>query len=84
MTEQKSKKDRLQEAWVPISKRLPPDTDEEILCWNYWQGKGITMTAWVARLAAEYLLEHEGDKEMSISWDRRISHWMPVYEPKRG
>lgn len=73
-----NRKELLQAAWVSITKRLPPGTDEDLLTWNWFTGRVIVIKGFFARMAAEKELDGRGD---TLGVDSRISHWMKFPGP---
>lgn len=77
----KTRIELLQDCWIPISRRLPPDDYQEIVCWAYMIETYIIFPGYVARKMAEIELgTRMGIDE--ISRDRKISHWMLRITPK--
>jgi len=77
-----NKKETLQSMWIPINARVPPDSIEIILCWLPLYNKVVTRRARTARMDAERMMSPDWiDSEIDLSWDRRFSHWMPIYSP---
>lgn len=74
-----NKRELLQSTWVPITKRMPPDSDELILVWNWVYKEPAVWLAHQARQHARIEIEETGD---DLSWDRRISHWCKIYPPR--
>lgn len=81
MSERRTKLDIIGDAWIHIAKRLPPDTKDKIWVWCYITSEPFVMEAWVARLGCIKILEHKKGEALNVSWDRQISHWMPVVPP---
>lgn len=77
-----NKKSLFQTLWININRRLPPDSNQEILIWLPKNNIGIfPIKAFEARKAAIKLLENkENYKTMPPS--RIFSQWMPIYPPK--
>lgn len=69
----------IQATWVPISKRLPPNTKVMLLCWNWKTNTVHEFQAFIARNHAIAELEGTGNE---LSWDRRISHWIHFPGPR--
>lgn len=77
------KSELLKALWVPIHKRLPPDTRRIVLCWNW---RTNTVHEWEGFIARNHAKVELGISEFnespdSLSWDRRISHWMNFAGP---
>lgn len=75
-----TKQEFMETAWVHISKRIPADNDYEfVLTYNSQNGYIACFPASWARTYAQLCLENRGEE---LSWDRRFTHWMPVYGPQ--
>jgi len=75
----KSKNDWLAEAWIPITKRLPPLDDSWILVWHYeWEQPMV----WRAREMYQAIINLRESKLDLVSHDRKVSHWMKIIRPK--
>lgn len=74
------KREFMEQAWVHISKRLPKDEEHtQVLTYNSQTGY---MYVWPSSQAREYAqLCLDNDTEI-LSWDRHITHWMPLYAPE--
>ncbi len=78
------KSELLKGLWVPIRKRLPPETNQIVLCWNW---KTNTVHEWEAFIARSHAKVELGISDFdeapdSLSWDRRISHWTHFTGPR--
>ena len=62
--------------WIAVTKRLPPDTETKVECWNYIFAEPFVMEAWIARLGIKKAMDGG-----ETSPDRRISHWRPIVGP---
>lgn len=76
------KREFMEQAWIHISKRLPKECDNmSVLVLTYNSVTGF-MAVFPAPMAREYAQRClDGDTEV-LSWDRYITHWMPLYAPE--
>jgi len=58
--------------WTPIKKRIPPFTDDIVLCWNPIAKAGFTQYSYIAHEHAKELLK--GNQE-HFSSDRIFNKW---------
>lgn len=74
------KREFMEQAWIHIKKRLPKDEmNAQVLTYNSQNGY---MYVWPSSMAREYAERClSGDTEI-LSWDRHITHWMPLYAPE--
>lgn len=74
----KTKRQRLQEAWIPIELRQPPVDKTPIFVWNdNWKEAYVWEAMWAYSVIKNLLA---GDID-DVSPDKRISHWMYVVPP---
>ena len=76
-----TKKEFLQSCWVPYTKRLPPDTDEIVIAWNYKQKAPWPAVSFVLRKDAEQLIEDPKHFDGSHNIALFTSHWMKLPGP---
>lgn len=84
MSERMNKRQLIERIWIPISKRLPPDSDEYIAQVAIYNAKTGFFAVLPTKMAREYALEAidgvvEADK---WSWDRVFTHWSMLYPPE--
>jgi len=72
-----NKKETFKRMWIPISKRLPPDSPDPVLVWE--QSVGTTMFIEV-RNGRKVLENIYVDREMG--GESKIKYWMSLYTPK--
>jgi len=79
----KTRREIFKSLWIPYTKRMPPNTEEKVLCWNYKLGQaiivpGVIINAQINQLANEYIslddLEHYYTGYFTEAW-------MRIYEP---
>lgn len=73
-----SKSEMWNAIWIPLNKRLPPETDKQVLIWNYLWQQAIPMEAKIARYGGIAMLAGK-----RVSPDRVYSYWCFVRPPKR-
>ena len=84
-----NKKQLIQAAWIPIKKRMPPDTPDEIWAWNSHLDKSFITDGQILRMqmanADDPAIKKVLDKtEMSgspVDYHRTVTHWMKIYGP---
>lgn len=78
-----SKREYMEQAWISINTRLPPDTYDDVLTLSV-DGIPLTIPSHIARMHAEVMLgmDYFQNTAEDITPDRRITHWMPIYPPK--
>jgi hypothetical protein len=74
------KADFMGAAWVPIRKRLPPESRDMVLVWNWAEKQAHAFPGYLALKHARMELSGQGGE---LSGDRRISHWMKAHPPRR-
>ena len=76
-----TKKEFLQSCWVPYTKRLPPDTDEIVIAWNYkWRCPWVMESRILRRHAKEWVQDTTCfDDSHNIALF--TSHWMKLPGP---
>lgn len=77
-----TKKEFLQNMWIPYTKRFPPDTEELILTWNYKLHKPWVSQADAARSTAKKLVKDPRCFDNSQNIALFSSHWMYIPGPK--
>jgi len=66
--------------WIRIKDKLPPATEEDILVFNHHTKRIYIWTSCLARLHAQTELGKDAfHKPHALSYDRHISHWMPIW-----
>ena len=83
------KSEFLQQCWIHISNRIPPDTKKQVIVAirtgkNRFNDERYTlsvMPGWLARGDAKMNLDPE--KRKGLSWDRKWVWWMPTEQPPR-
>ena len=77
-----NKRELMEECWIPIHKRIPSDSDYEFVAvYNSQNGYMFCFQSSWAHTYAKLCLEGRGEE---LSWDRRFTHWMPLYKPQKG
>lgn len=66
-----NKKQLFEAMWIPIAKRLPPDNDKRILCWNNDVCVPVISTGKIVRIG------------IKGGWSN-ITEWMQVYGGRNG
>lgn len=75
-----TKKEMLEQLWIPITKRIPPnDPLLIVLTYNHLNGYISTWMSHQAHDHAEYALQ---GRQEELSWDRHFTYWMMVYPPE--
>lgn len=80
--QRRSRLELLCSAWISIEKRLPPDTDELILVWNYELNRPWVMVARVARQDAARLVADPAAFDALVNVALFISHWTRFHGPE--
>lgn len=83
-----SKRELMEEVWISIGKRLPPNSADQVMLYNERTGY---ISVWMACEAREFakmcINDNVVDKKnghKNLSWDRECTHWAPVYPPTNG
>lgn len=75
-----NKREFMEAAWVHISKRVPPNEDYQfVLIYNSENGY---MTCFPSSWAYDYANICLDGRKSELSWDRQLTHWMPLYGPQ--
>lgn len=78
-----SKQEFMEQAWIHINTRLPPNIDDDVLTLSV-NGILLCIPGFLARQHAEIMLNIDYYKQTmkDLTEDRRIKYWMPIYLPQ--
>lgn len=80
----KTKEQRLSDAWIPVTKRIPPLDKTEILIWLPEVKQVRIEQSLNIYQAAKRMAANDVGPDLdpnSVAWDKRLSHWMKIIPP---
>lgn len=80
---EKSRKKLFQSLLIRVTKTLPPDNNQQVLCYNQRYKSFHVLPSWLARRDAALFLNQMEDPFpfLDLSDTRLFSHWMPCFFP---
>jgi len=76
-----TKKEFLQTCWIPHTKRLPPDTQELVVAWNYKKECPWVVESQILRKHAKEWVQNPTCFDSSHNIALFTSHWMKLPGP---